>query len=63
MQLSYSPLKAGLPVIGLTHNSFDNRTTLKEDIVPRAQKEKTNALQVPLPRRLSWPCVSDLQLI
>ncbi len=31
--------------------------------VPRAQKKKTNALQVPLPRRLSWPCVSDLQLI
>ena len=28
--------------------------------VPRAQKKKTNALQVPLPRRLSWPCVSDL---
>ncbi len=24
------------------------------------RKEKTNALQVPLPRRLSWPCVSDL---
>ncbi len=31
--------------------------------VPRAQKKKTNALQVPLPRRLSWPYVSDLQLI
>jgi hypothetical protein len=31
--------------------------------VPRAQKKKTNALQVPLPRRLSWPCVSDLQKI
>ncbi len=31
--------------------------------VPRAQKKKTNALQVPLPRRLSWPCVSDLQSI
>jgi hypothetical protein len=31
--------------------------------VPRAQKKKTNALQVPLPRRLSLPCVSDLQLI
>jgi hypothetical protein len=31
--------------------------------VPQAQKKKTNALQVPLPRRLSWPCVSDLQLI
>ncbi len=29
-------------------------------VVPRAQKKKTNALQVPLPRRLSWPCVSDL---
>ena len=38
----------------------------KEDdtvYVLRAQKKKTNALQVPLPRRLSWPCVSDLQLI
>ncbi len=32
-------------------------------VVPRAQKKKTNALQVPLPRRLSWPCVYDLQSI
>ncbi len=31
--------------------------------VPRAQKKKTNALQVPLPRRLSWPCDSNLQSI
>ncbi len=31
--------------------------------VPRAQKKKTNALQVPPPRWLSWPCVSDLHLI
>ncbi len=38
-------------------------TAILIHIVPRAQKKKTNALQVPLPRRLSWPCVSDLQLI
>jgi hypothetical protein len=27
------------------------------------RKRRPNALQVPLPRRLSWPCVSDLQSI
>jgi hypothetical protein len=37
--------------------------TVFRQVVPRAQKKKTNALQVPLPRRLSWPCVSDLQSI
>jgi hypothetical protein len=35
-------------------------TSYLSPVVPRAQKKKTNALQVPLPRRLSWPCVSDL---
>ncbi len=39
------------------------RNVFKGASVPRAQKKKTNALQVPLPRRLSWPCVSDLQMI
>ncbi len=27
------------------------------------RRRRPNALQVPLPRRLSWPCVSDLQSI
>ncbi len=27
------------------------------------KKRRPNALQIPLPRRLSWPCVSDLQSI
>ncbi len=42
-------------------NPFRLVKTIYTKVVPRAQKKKTNALQVPLPRRLSWPCVSDLQ--
>jgi hypothetical protein len=39
------------------------RKTLTFIVSREPRKRRPNALQVPLPRRLSWPCVSDLQSI
>ncbi len=36
---------------------------VKFNVSREPRKRRPNALQVPLPRRLSWPCVSDLQSI
>ncbi len=54
----YKLLEKHAPREGVKRSCINNRLLSRE---PR--KRRPNALQVSLPRRLSWPCVSDLQSI